>query len=190
MSLSQWFRDYLYIPLGGNRGGHWATARNILFVFAVTGMWHGASWTFILWGLYHGVFVAAEHLTQVNQWNEHRLAWLRRPLTLLLVMISWVIFRCKSVPDIGGFLQAMLGRFTDQYPPAAMLNVMDLQTFLALAIGCASFFYGRNGTAGQWLEKDTRGAHTLRWATLLVLFPVALAQVICSDYSPFLYFRF
>ena len=61
----------------------------ILIVFAVTGMWHGASWTFILWGLYHGVFVAAEHLTHVNQWKEHRLAWLRRPVRCVCLPTAW-----------------------------------------------------------------------------------------------------
>ena len=190
MSLSQWFRDYLYIPLGGNRSGKWGTCRNILLVFLVTGAWHGASWTFVLWGLYHGILVTMEHLAQIHHWDERRLAIPRRLLTLLLVMGSWVIFRCKSVADMGGFFQAMLGRFHEQHLPAAMLNVMDLQTFLALALGSLAFFCGREMTTGRVMETETRAAYFLRWAALLVIFPLTLAQVICSDYSPFLYFRF
>jgi alginate O-acetyltransferase complex protein AlgI len=190
MSLSQWVRDYLYIPLGGNRVATIMSYRNIMIVFFVTGLWHGASWTFVAWGLYHGSLSVIEHLLQIHKLDDHRLAVPRRILTLLLVMISWVIFRCKTMEEAVSFLKAMAGRFHHQHYPVAMLNVMDLQTFLALAVGAISFFAARENTGGKLMEEDSAFANKLRWAVLLIVFPLAICQVACSDYSPFLYFKF
>jgi len=190
MSLSQWFRDYLYIPLGGNRGGQSRTALNILIVFFVTGWWHGASWTFVIWGLYHGACVAGEHLLGLNKMDDHRLALPRRIVTLLLVMGSWVFFRAKTIGEAGSFFKAMVGGYHGQYPPIAMMNVMDLQTFLALGVGALSFIASRDSTTGRLIEQRNAWAGGLRWALLLVVFPATLCQVMSSNYSPFLYFRF
>jgi alginate O-acetyltransferase complex protein AlgI len=190
MSLSQWVRDYLYIPLGGNRVATIISYRNILIVFLVTGFWHGASWTFVVWGLYHGVLSVIEHLLHVQKLDDHRLAVPRRILTLLLVMISWVIFRSKTMESAVAFLQAMAGRFHHQHYPGSMLMVMDLQTFVALAVGAMSIFATRQNTGGKLMEGNSAFAYKLRWVVLVLVFPVALCQVISSDYSPFLYFKF
>jgi len=191
MSLSQWFRDYLYIPLGGNRGPKFAHYRNVLFVFLVTGLWHGASWTFVLWGLYHGILVACEHALGLHKMeDDHRFATPRRALTLLLVMGSWVLFRCKTFGDALMFFQALGGRFHHQYVPVHVIDLMDLQTFLALAFGVTSFFARREGTGGRWIEAGTPRAMPFRWAMMLLVYPVILGQMFATNYSPFLYFRF
>src|SRR4051812_1381829 len=100
MSLSRWFRDYVYIPLGGNRHGAAKTYRNLFTVFVLTGFWHGANWTYLVWGLYHGALLIIErgfHLDESPPIRNRRLA--RRALTLLLVIVGWVFFRSADLPQ-------------------------------------------------------------------------------------------
>src|SRR4029078_10650642 len=87
MSLSRWFRDYLYFPLGGNRGTTASTYRNLFIVFILTGIWHGANWTFLVWGLWHGGLLAFERATGLARLDPRRWALPRRVLTLLLVIV-------------------------------------------------------------------------------------------------------
>ena len=97
MTLSRWFRDYVYIPLGGSRAEPCATYRNLIVVFALVGLWHGAAWTFVLWGLYHGMWLLAERRFGLRALGEDvRAAWLRRALTFLIVLFGWVLFRAGS----------------------------------------------------------------------------------------------
>jgi alginate O-acetyltransferase complex protein AlgI len=106
VSLSTWLRDYLYIPLGGSRGGPGRTRLNLLIVMALGGLWHGAAWTFVVWGIYHGVLLV---LYQANQARWDRLpAWSRQALTLLLVLFGWVLFRAPDLATAGDVYAAML----------------------------------------------------------------------------------
>ncbi len=99
ISLSRWFRDYVYIPLGGNREGPWKTYRNLMTIFILCGLWHGADWTFLVWGLYHGLLLVAERL----------LGPLRsRVVTFVLVVFGWVVFRAESMPVAWNMLGAMV----------------------------------------------------------------------------------
>ncbi|MEI9892234.1 MAG: MBOAT family O-acyltransferase [Caulobacteraceae bacterium] len=104
-TLSAWFRDYLYIPLGGNRRGAATTYRNLLIVFLLCGLWHGASWTFVLWGAWHGLFLAIERagLKRVLDKVPAPLAW---AYAILVVMIGWVLFRA---PSLGAAVQVWRG---------------------------------------------------------------------------------
>lgn len=97
VSLDLWFRDYLYVPLGGNRKGKFRQILAILLVFFCSGLWHGADWTFVIWGLYCGVLVALESLFKGRRLNPYVFV----PLTFLLVTVSWIFFRCQSVNEIG-----------------------------------------------------------------------------------------
>src|SRR5262249_31216673 len=108
MTLSRWFRDYLYIPLGGNRAGPIRTYANLLIVFVLCGLWHGAAYTFLLWGLFHGALLVIERLAQNRfGWKPTGLGgW---ALTLLLVMIGWVLFRAPTAGAAVDFLKAMGG---------------------------------------------------------------------------------
>ena len=96
MTLSAWFRDYLYIPLGGNRFGSWSTARNLLIVFFLTGAWHGASWNFLIWGLWHGLFLSLERIAPVARVLERMPRVLRTGYVLLVVLVGWVFFRAPT----------------------------------------------------------------------------------------------
>jgi alginate O-acetyltransferase complex protein AlgI len=108
MTLSRWFRDYVYIPLGGNRRGPETTYRNLFVVFFLCGLWHGAGYTFVVWGLYHGVWLAAErlYLTHRGPLPTGPLACFR---TFLIVAIGWVFFRATNLEQSFHFLSAMFG---------------------------------------------------------------------------------
>lgn len=98
ISLSTWFRDYVYIPLGGSRGGRWRTAQNLLIVFAVSGVWHGAAWTFVVWGLWHGVWmVLTRQIERSSVWRDRVPAALKSLVLLLIVGIGWVFFRASDL---------------------------------------------------------------------------------------------
>ena len=88
ISLSTWFKEYLYIPLGGNREGQFKTYRNLMIVFFMTGLWHGASWNFVVWGLFHGVFLVMERILPIEKWLRFRL--IQNIYALLVVMVGWV----------------------------------------------------------------------------------------------------
>src|SRR6185436_9027443 len=108
ISLSAWFRDYLYVPLGGNRVAPGRVYLNLVTVFFLCGLWHGASWTFVVWGLYHGAFLVLERLG-LAAWLGRMPRALRHVYALLVVMVGWVFFRAESLSAAAGLLQAMAG---------------------------------------------------------------------------------
>jgi len=190
MSLSRWFRDYLYIPLGGNRGSSGATYRNLIIVFLVTGLWHGANWTFVLWGGYHGVLLLIERLTgtgRVEQVGARALVGQAR--TVVLVMFGWILFRSVDIPYAVGYMGALLrpaGRLT----PDVVL-ALDPLAAIALAVGVASVAIPRWWVTGVRLEHaPTWTVRGLRLATVGVVLPVALVFLVAGTFSPFLYFQF
>ncbi len=111
ISLSTWFRDYLYIPLGGNRAGGVATYRNLVVVFLLCGLWHGANWTFVVWGLYHGLFLVLERVT--GRSRAGAAGPLGHLLTLVLVLVGWVVFRSPDLATAGTVLARLVGAGAD-----------------------------------------------------------------------------
>ena len=112
ISLSTWFRDYLYIPLGGNRGGRWQTLRNLGVTMLLAGLWHGASWIFVLWGAYHGALLIAYHFPPLNllAGKEERFSWrtlIALPLMWLLILVGWAIFRSADLPQLWNWCAAL-----------------------------------------------------------------------------------
>jgi len=188
MSLSRWFRDYLYIPLGGNRGSRAATYRNLVIVFLVTGLWHGANWTFVAWGGYHGLLLLVERATGVGRGERPRgAAW--QAGTIVLVMLGWILFRSPSIEHAIGYLGAFL-RPGGPLPVAVALAAEPL-AMLALAIGCVSALIPASWVTGVRLEQPQLLVNRLaRVATAAVLLPVALGLVLTGNFSPFLYFQF
>lgn len=193
MTLSRWFRDYLYIPLGGSRGSGLMTYRNLVVVFLVTGLWHGANWTFVAWGAFHGFWLVVERLWARGGRRERaRGLWLipTRAWTLLVVMIGWVLFRAASIGDAGSYIATLFSSVPESLSPV-MAPVASRQALLALGVGCLSFIAPYWWAVGPRLDEG-RGAvpAALRLVTVFVGLPVALVLVMTGSFSPFLYFQF
>ena len=121
ISLSTWFRDYLYIPLGGNRAGAGRTYLNLVIVFLATGLWHGAAWTFVLWGLYHGAFLAAERALLGHRARDIPLFWPRLAYSLPVIVVGWALFRSTDLPGFLQHFEAMVSPFAEMaWTPLSM----------------------------------------------------------------------
>ena len=194
VTLSEWFRDYVYFPLGGSLGSKLLTYRNLILVFLLTGFWHGANWTFILWGVYHGFWLIFDRIFNKGSRSGNRPTGLKlvffRFGTLLLVMIGWTIFRAESITQAGEYYFALFGGNAG-YFSAALLRIVNNQAVLALAIGSLAFFAPRNFALGPIIEQsDSRFGSMLRYGLVLVALPLTLMLIITGTFSPFLYFQF
>ncbi|MGZ8157384.1 MAG: MBOAT family O-acyltransferase [Methylobacter sp.] len=187
MTLSRWFRDYLYIPLGGNRAGRVRTLANLFIVFFLCGLWHGASYGFIVWGIYHGVLLIIER----ELLARHGFAtsgWLGQALTFLLVMIGWVFFRASSVSVAVDYLAVMsnIGSHQEAIQTIPVLLGADKITFLLVATVCAIFpmerfrFVSRSG----WVTTGIQGV------TVTTLMAYSCILIAANGFNPFIYFRF
>lgn len=202
ISLSRWFRDYLYIPLGGNRRGVARTYANLLIVFLLCGLWHGASWNFVIWGLVHGAFLVLERvglaqvLGRMGRVGPH-------VYCLAVVAFAWVFFRAESLPAAGLFLRSLVGLGADVLPGAAM--IVDFASLEAL-VACAVGAYWASGHAAGWLAGLRERGVVEAGPTLARMRSAALGAaptfglvalwLLCGmklasrTYDPFLYFRF
>jgi alginate O-acetyltransferase complex protein AlgI len=192
MSLSRWFRDYVYIPLGGNRRGDASTYRNLFIVFVLTGFWHGAEWTFLVWGLFHGGLLIVERLFGYGEAAPRGLTELavRRALTLLLVAVGWVFFRAGDIGAAMSYLETMFVPTTGPVPDA-VLAVRTNQRLVVLAAASLVFVMPTNLVMGRLVERfDNRPAAVLRTAVLFLGAPYAAIAVAAGTFSPFLYFQF
>jgi alginate O-acetyltransferase complex protein AlgI len=191
MSLSRWFRDYVYIPLGGNRHGAAKTYRNLFTVFVLTGFWHGANWTYLVWGLYHGALLIIErgfHLDEAPLLRNHRLA--RRALTLLLVIVGWVFFRSADLPHaltmIGHMLLPDFTGLTD-----IVSEAFTNQRLVILLCALVIVFMPAHPVTGPLLESSrSRPATALRMTIMTGGLLYAAILVATGTFSPFLYYQF
>ncbi|MEO6087051.1 MAG: MBOAT family protein [Umezawaea sp.] len=191
MSLSRWFRDYVYIPLGGNRHGVAKTYRNLGIVFVLTGFWHGANWTFLVWGLFHGALLVAERGFGWDSTPASKKARIgRRVLTMLLVVIGWVFFRS---PDLGTAL-TMLGHLVlpdfsgaTEAVSAATTN----QRLVILIVAVAIVVLPTSPVSGPYLESSRdKIAKVARISLMTVGLAYAAILVAGGTFSPFLYYQF
>ncbi|NCB52303.1 MAG: MBOAT family protein, partial [Clostridia bacterium] len=185
ISLGTWFRDYVYIPLGGNRLGLRRQLFNILVVWALTGIWHGANWTFLLWGLYYAVFLVIEKaflLKYMEKWP----AFLQHLYTLVIVISGWVIFQLDTLGAVGVYLGAMFG-----FAQGGLFISTDLYYLgsYAATLIAAMFFCT---PAGKMLfYRLPEKARSVAAPVLIVLaLIVSTAYLVDATYNPFLYFRF
>ena len=193
ISLSTWFRDYLYIPLGGNRGSALRTYRNLVLVFFLCGLWHGASWSFVVWGLLHGLLLVVERMglgRAMTRWPRA----LRHGWTLLFVMIAWVFFRADSLPHALGFLRAMLGASpaTGVEHPFALF--VDGPTLLALGAGIVGSMPVLAALRRRLMERSSPAVAvavgTGEIAALSLILLACSMMLAAGTYNPFIYFRF
>ena len=193
ISLSSWFRDYLYLPLGGSRISPARTYLHLVTVFFLCGLWHGASWNFVVWGLFHGTFLVLE---------RGGLAAIMRPLrpsvrhvyVMLVVMVGWVFFRADTLAGAAAFLKAMAG--LNSPAPTALTIQWYLKPDLELALVA-----GAIGSVpiwpliGQWRDRlrgavPALGVELAATAALALILIASIVQVAAGAYNPFIYFRF
>ena len=178
LSLSTWFRDYLYIPLGGSRRGKGRTLLNLLIVFALCGLWHGANWTFLLWGLWHGLFLCLERLSFMKKLQEALPKWVRWCYTALVVLLGWVLFRADNLGmalQYAGNLFSLEGVWISE-----VLTVQSGAALLAGIVCCLPLPRPRQNAL-------TETVYTLIALALLAACALCLAG---GTYNPFIYFRF
>lgn len=178
ISLSSWFKEYVYIPLGGNRKGMGMQIRNILIVWALTGLWHGASWNFVLWGLYYGLLLMLEKLFLLKGLNRCP-AIVRHIYTLIIVVIGWTIFAQTDFGQLTEYLKSMFGIGT------ALIDSDFLYYFSCNAVLLAVLAFCSINHK-KWLKRF----EVLRIPAMIILLLVSFAFLVGGSYNPFLYFRF
>ena len=196
ISLGSFFRDYVYIPLGGNRVSRGKHIRNILIVWFLTGFWHGASWNFIFWGLYYGLLLLIEkYVPQVGRIPKV----LRHVLTLLLVVFGWALFYFTDLSKLGTCLAAMLGfsgnGFASISTKTYFLN--NLPLMLVAALGCTGIprtvhriFARLCGSGRSGYKRREKLYASVMFALSFAVLLLCTASLVGSSYNPFLYFRF
>jgi len=193
ISLSNWFRDYLYIPLGGNRLGRFRTTVNLFVVFFLCGLWHGAHWNFVLWGLYQGVFLALERLSAVRAALDALGRFGRHVYLLLVVQLGWVLFRTESLDQAGRYYRAMFG----MGEAGTGTPGVSSPTFIAvLCVAAVAATPALHSLHRHWQERMRGGSAGRAVYELLVttwfavLFGACVSFVAMGAYNPFIYFRF
>ena len=194
ISLSNWFRDYLYVPLGGNQRGKARSYANLAIVFLLCGLWHGASWPFVIWGAWHGLFLVAERagLDRVLA----RIGRLRHVYALVAVMGGWVLFRCDTFAHALTYYSALLGQGVGSAVRQPFVAYFDplLATTLALAVFGSAPIARRLGAWRDAVALRGGASRVVVLATdvlwLALVFIASSAFLASGTYNPFIYFRF
>ncbi|MDD6070544.1 MAG: MBOAT family protein, partial [Clostridiales bacterium] len=195
ISLSTWFREYLYIPLGGNRKGKARTCLNRMIVFLLTGLWHGANWTFVIWGLWHGLFLLLEtYLPFIKKLPK----FIARVYTLIVVCVGFVIFRADSLGSGLFMIRQMFSGFTFESQSMSFALQQMTPWFIIMAVigivGAAPI----RGVVTRIREKGEETKMTGRWKVVWIALNLASVLLLCwcmirlsgNTYNPFIYFRF
>lgn len=195
ISLSSWLRDYLYVPLGGNRGGTFSTYRNLLLTMLLGGLWHGANWTFLVWGAWHGALLAIERALGTGTGLHTPWRPLRWALTLLLVVLGWVMFRAETLAEAGGMYSAMFvfdGRGLSDVYSGAIDSLQISSLLLGLAVLTLAGWHSRRSQAQMPVASADALAIRVPAVALVMLpvFAMAVLKLSAQSYSPFLYFQF
>jgi alginate O-acetyltransferase complex protein AlgI len=192
MTLSKWMLLYLYIPLGGNKVAPWRMYFNLWIVFLISGFWHGAAWTFILWGAYFGLFLTFEKFCEQRGWVFSAPAMVKQLLTFVIIMNSWVLFRADSLEYAMRLLGRMYGLIPQLQPAAEPFALIFQPHGLAVIVLGMVIAMIPLPEALRRLEgiMDSIRLDTVRWATGTLLFVMSLSAILASGSSSFLYFRF
>ena len=189
ISLSSWFKDYVYIPLGGSREGTFKLIRNILIVWLLTGLWHGSEWTFVIWGMFIGILLVIEKLL-LNKYIEKLPSIVRRIYTLFIIMISFIIFSGSNINEsfnnivgLFNFSNPFINKFTIHY-------LKDYGLVLIIAIFLSTPILKNTIIKLKKNKKINNIINILEIIVLLILLVIVTSYLIDSSYNPFLYFRF
>lgn len=188
ISLSTWFKEYLYIPLGGNRKGNVRTYCNLFIVFFVTGLWHGANYTFIAWGLYHGFFSILERLFLGKALKKNPVKIVNHLYTMIVFVVGWVLFRADSMGQAFVLIKNMFIYKADiGYRVDYFMNVRDLIIFIGAILISTIIPMVMKKRVFVEDRKDINWIESLL-CTVIILYSMWL--LVCDTYNPFIYFRF
>ena len=182
ISLSLWFRDYIYIPLGGNRVSGLKHIRNLFIVWLLTGLWHGANWTFLIWGLSYFVPLVIEKKAKLDK----NTPWWGRVYTLFFVCLLWVVFRSENLAFAGRYIGAMFGVGAFALTADRLVMVLRALPIVAIAGLCSTCVFQRLGAR----IRSNKLRRVVSTATLMILLILSIAGVVSSGYAPFIYFKF
>ena len=187
ISLSSWFKNYLYIPLGGNRRGTVRMYMNLFIVFLATGIWHGASWNFVIWGLWHGLFIIFEKLTGWHQVSTRKWSIVQHFYLLMVVVLGWVVFRSDNLSYAVDYIRnmfAVLPNIEASFELNYYIGNIEIIAFI-VAVLCAVPLF-KNCV----LRPKNGFAHFGLNVWLMWLFFLSVSSIAASTYNPFIYFRF
>ena len=202
ISLSTWFKDYLYFPLGGSRCAKWKAYRNVMIVFLVSGLWHGANWTFVIWGFLHGAFQVVGKMTRAGRdklYDKMHInresdlyAWGQRIVTFILVDFAWLFFRANSMHDVGVLLKKLFT--TWDIAPSATFSMMSVTLISALVVVFAILIMNQlDNAVNHYDVPDGSAAIAKRGTFLYMTWAVVFAWMILlqgGGASTFIYFQF
>lgn len=191
ISLGSWFRDYVYIPLGGSRTTKWKHARNIFVVWLLTGIWHGANWTFIAWGLYYGILLMLEKFTGFGKFLEYSKI-VGHLYTVFIVLFGWILFRADSLSSAFIYMQSMFG-LNDNIALGSLASLYIKENVILMIIGILACFpitfYLKGLFKGENVWVNTVN-HIIGMVILSTLFMISVSYLVKGAYNPFIYFNF
>ena len=199
LSLSTWFRDYLYIPLGGNQNTNIRTYINLMIVFLLCGFWHGASWNFVVWGLFHGILLVTERIGFL-QWLKKRSSILRHFYVLFAVMISWVFFRAETLSQAIYFISIMFGNKSMRPEVRYISHYVNIEVVIIIIIGVIAStpiaknifrkYIVYNIENNNFIFSKRNFLNSIRLFGLILIFIYSILNMASGAYNPFIYFRF
>lgn len=193
ISLTSWFRNYLYIPLGGNRGKPWKTYRNLVLVFLLSGLWHGAKWNYIIWGAYHGLWLLLERVALHKL--IARMKWMYLPVTFFIVALGWLIFRVENTSDLQQLFKRMFG-FDSFMASERIMNFKIENDFIIVLTAAALFSFAAISKRVVALQQRVYSLQpgprmaTVNLVSCLALYVLCLGYIAGGSFNPFIYFRF
>ena len=198
ISLSSWFRDYLYIPLGGNRKGEFRTGVNLITVFLLCGIWHGASWSFIIWGLLHGTFLVLERGLPGRLLSNFPLI-IQHLYALFIVINTWVFFRLEEISDAMNYIAAMYGSSPAYSLHPYIMQKLDAAFLLSLLVGLILSMPVYPKLRELFLQKSKNDSlfsgsiavvYSFKFLMLAGVLVFSISSIAAGSYNPFIYFRF
>lgn len=186
ISLSSWFREYLYIPLGGNRKGIGRTCLNITIVFFLTGLWHGANWTFVLWGLWHGLWSVLERITPLKKLSGTVFGHI---YTLLIVIFGFVLFRSDSIAQALSMIGSMFTGYEFTQQATVLLHRVCTAKVLTAAVAGIVLSTGVQKKLFTWAN-NYKVLQAASYVGVLALFALCILRLSSASFNPFIYFRF
>jgi len=191
ISLGSWFRDYVYFPLGGSKVSKNRLILNLFIVWLLTGIWHGASWNFVLWGLIYYVFICFEKLTGIPSNSNNIVKRFYRILTLIIIILGWVIFRAESLNDAVNYLAHMIGYNNSLYFDDMTVLYLSEYAFELLAAALFSVdIFGNIQFQREYKIEKFSILDFVRNLGLIILFVASISYMLKGSYNPFLYFNF